>query len=404
MSVSIDELLEYARRIYINKEKVEAIATELGVTARWMHSNIRRAFPRLISEEGWTIPEVVKNLRGREIPLEMRKEVQKLRKKHSQKEVEEMTGVSEASIVRWSNGNFGEHGIQTMGTLPWKSLIGPMVSKSKNKGKSRHNAAAVQAGVNRPDSVRRKAIYRLITGTDIQELSDELGVTETALYNWRSDLVGLTTAKKYEAICARFIAKVAAELGEEPKPLFIKRRAANPPIIERRAVKPKPKPKPKTRRQFTRDFKRSAVNRVVNHKESIADVARELEIKEATLYSFQRQIVGGTHSKSFVAKSRALAREFIEEAQVDDVVTHANGREPEPVFEVAALAVPAPRALSVEVEVLDTVGAKQPDAIMASLTILDRRLQAMQKDRQLLVQQLEIQKLRRELAQAGGSP
>lgn len=382
--------LTHARRIYLNKEKPEAIAKELSITTKALHISVRLAFPMLISEENWDIPKVMEHLGGREVPLEMRKEIQKLVKKHGLTEAVRLTTCSVGSAARWGRGEHGKNCVQEMGNLPWKSLLtGATVVTDDNK---RHKNAKLN------EADRRKVVYRMITERpDLNVLANEYKISVTALYNWRAEMLGKTNTKKYKELCATFIEKVAAELGESPKEIVVRR---NHQVVKKTT---------ENRRQYSRYFKREIVNRFENHNESIDDLTRSAGVTKASIYSWRRQILGRAGTKLFTEKARELAHEFIEVAQVDDVVTQANGRDSEPYLQLHpdanANSHPQLQTLS-SVQTLDTIEAvvsNQPHAILASVEQIDRQLLDLQKDRQILVQQLEIQNLRRALSQTDGS-
>ncbi len=398
MGISNDDLLAYARRIYVSKDSIESVAKELSIAEKALQIELRTVMPALISEENWDIRAVIDNLGGSNLPVEMRKELQKLVKKHGVTKAVSMTNVSVGSAARWGRGEHGTIGVLKMGKLPWKSMLSGAVTTT---GKRHANSKVT-------DEQQRRAVYRMITERpELQVLADEFKVSVTALYSWRVGLLGKSGTKGFASKCEAFIASFAAESGEEPKPLAeMRMHQAEKKTTEKR-------------RQYSTAFKRRAVNRFENQNESIHALVKELGVTDASIYSWRRQILGSSRSKDFSTKARALAREFIEQAQADDVVTHANAPakslqsyapqqlslgppqrsyDPQPysrapgLEEVPLVPVPlmeAPPAVS-----------DQPNAILASLDIVDRQIASLQKDRQLLVQQLEIQKLRRALSQA----
>ncbi|MHA1573091.1 MAG: transposase, partial [Alphaproteobacteria bacterium] len=364
-----------------------------------LQTELKAVLPALISEENWDIRAVVDNLGGQNLPVEMRKELQKLVKKHGITKAVDLTHASVGSAARWGRGEHGTFGVLKMGKLPWKSMLSGAVTRP---GKRHANSKVT-------DGQQRAAVYRMITERpELNALADEFKVSVTALYSWRAALLGKSGTKGFASKCEAFIASFAAESGEEPKPL-----------AEMRIHQAEKKTTEK-RRQYSTAFKRRAVNRFENQNESIHALVKELGITDASIYSWRRQILGQSGSKGFNEKARALAREFIEQAQADDVVMHANAP-------VESLQSHAPHQLSLgppqrsydpqpysrapgleevslvpesPIEAISTSMSNQPNAILAALDVVDRQLASLAKDRQLLVQQLEIQKLRRALSQS----
>ncbi len=392
MELSIEDAVAYARRIYVNKEKPEAIAKELSVTPQTMHAHIRLAFPRLISEEDWDISAVIEHMGGRHLPLEMRKEIQKLVKKHGLNKAVKLTTCSVGSAARWGRGELGESGVLEMGKLPWKSLLTGTPAKTDRS----HPLSKAS------NSDKRQAVYRMLTERpDLDVLASDYKVTVTSLYNWRMELVGKSGVNLYKPNCEAFIAKFAAEAGKSPKALIVKRKHQ----VSKKT--------PTTRKQYSQTFKREAVNRFENHNEPAGKLTESLGISENILYTWRVQILGKSSSKQFASKARELAQEFIEEAQVDDVVTQANGldHEPEPELQRHPSSISyayayerQPQALpqALPLDSIEAVVAHQPAAILASIEQIDREIMNLQKDRQLQVQHLEIQRLRRALSQSDG--
>lgn len=373
MATSIDELLGYARRIYVGGEKCEEIAREIGVTTRWVVLNIRKAYPRLISEENWGVVDVSKHLGGKDIPLEMRKEVRKYYKKHGFSKTHQVTGITESSLARWSKGQYGNHCLE-MGSLPWQSLFA-----GEDSGTRHLNAKS-------DDALRRETVYRMLTGRpDLPALATKHKIGTSTFYSWRIEFVGKVEDQSYAKRCEEFINEVATELGEDPKPLIFRRAHQT----EKKSTL--------RRQQFSLSFKRSAVNRLENHGEPIDELAASLGISEAPLYAWRRVILGRRSDPSFAAKARALARDFVEEAQVDDLVEQSAPPLPTPALVPAVI---APQAAE-SIDVIETM-AKSPTAIMESITAIERQIEGLKRDLLLLKQQLEIQKLRRDLAQVGG--
>ncbi len=402
MELSNVNSLAYARRIYVDHEEIGTVAEELGVGQRTFYQALRGVFPRLISEENWGIPEVLERLGGRELPLEMRKEVHALSKKHGPKAAVELTTASLGSVTRWGRGEYGEKGVQKMGRLPWKSLITSPVPPSKEP---QSPVKTHKHGQNRSIEDRRSAVYLMITAKpDIQKLADKHGVSVTALYNWRAEMLGKVGTNEYKPNCEAFIHAYAEVRGEEPKPLVIRRNQQTPVV-----KKKKKKKKTDSRRSFSKTLKREVVNRLVNHNELCASLSAEFEVPEGHIWAWRLAMLGKTGTVEFKRSARALAREFVTEARTDDIVAHANGRDTNAHAQPQQMSPPSQppqqpqpqqtALLPTQLSNLESVVEAQPDAIVAQVQHIDHQLLTLGKDRQLLVQQLEIQKLRRELSQ-----
>ena len=408
MGLSIDDLLAYARRVYISKDSVDSVAKELSIKPVWFQAKLRSALPRLISEENWDIPAVIENLGGMYLPLEMRKEFHKLVKKHGLAEAMRLTNVSLGSASRWGAGRYGSRGVLRMRKLPWKSMLTSAPTSAPTSTDNRHASSKLTG------EQQRRAVYRMVTERPkITELAIEYDVSGPSLYAWRQALVGKAKAEGFTSRCKAFIAEFAAEVGEDPKPFVVHRD--HEPRPGKKATRSRPeKAPPGTRRKFSKAFKRAAVNRFANQNESIASLIEDLGCTEANLYAWRHQVLGPKTGAKFVADARALAREFIEQAQVDDVVTHATERdvplrsyssgpasfEPQPYSRAPG----SQEASIVPVSSLDgvaTIVPSSPNAILESIDAIDTQLASLQKDRQLLVQGLEIQKLRRALSGLG---
>lgn len=391
MGLSSGELLAYARRIYIGKETVEAIADELSVNPKSFQNEVRAAIPALISEKRWDVADVIENLGGRHAPLEMRKEIQKLVKTDGLAEAVKRTDVSFGSAKRWSEGEFGTSGVQKMGRLPWKSLFEDAPKSTRGRG--------VLSKVSPED--QRRAVYRMLTGRPVLiDLAQEYNVSVSALYSWRVAMLGKSGTRGFGSNCKNFIAAFAAGAGEEPAQL-----------ATRRNHQAETETRSSNRIRYSAAFKRRVINRVENQNEPIVELAKTLGVSKVTIYDWRMTILGRRDSDEFAVRARALAKEFVEEAQIDDVVDAGGGEpEPEPEPEFSARSY-APQSYSrapqlqepsplqaLPIETLATVVSDQPNAIMASIDAIDQQMLSLKKDRQLLVQQLEIQKLRRALS------
>ncbi len=391
MELSIDDALAHARRIFVNKAKIETVAKDLSVKPKTLYNNIRLVFPTLISEQNWDIRAVMEHLGGYCVPLEMRREIQKLVKKHGVAATVKLTTCSKGSVARWGRGELGENGVQEMGKLPWKSLLAGTPAKARTPAKTDRKHPNSKAG----DPTRREAVYRMLTERpDLDVLANDYKVSVTSLYNWRMELVGKAGTKAYRPNCEAFIAKFAADSGKSPKALIVHRK---PQVAKKPA---------NTRKQYSPTFKRKAVNRFENHNESMGPLSKSLGLSENVLYKWRTQILGKAGTTLFASKARELAQEFIDEAQVDDVVTQANGHDHEPHERQRHSSSASYNTYEPQPPPLDSIEAVvsyQPAAILAAIEQIDRQLMDLQKDRQLQVQRLEIQKLRRALSQSDGS-
>ncbi len=181
MGLSIDDLLAYARRVYISRDSVESVAKELSIKPVWFQAKLRRALPRLISEEGWDIPAVIENLGGMYLPLEMRKEFHKLVKQHGMAEAMRLTNVSLGSASRWGAGRYGSRGVLRMRKLPWKSMLTGAPTSAPTSTDKRHASSKLT------DEQQRRAVYRMVTELpNIRALAREYDVSDPSLTQQRT--------------------------------------------------------------------------------------------------------------------------------------------------------------------------------------------------------------------------
>ena len=122
--ISKKACLSFARRIYVDKESIKSVAKSDGCAERTMAIRIRTAVPALISEQGWTVRDVMEHCGGASVPKEMRKEVVGLHKTHGVTRTVEMTGVPAATMARWGNGKRPGRGQLSMGGRTWARLGG----------------------------------------------------------------------------------------------------------------------------------------------------------------------------------------------------------------------------------------------------------------------------------------
>jgi transposase-like protein len=235
------------------------------------------------------------------------------------------------------------------------------------------------------------------------ELAAEYDVALSSLYQWRKAITGKAGTKSYKGNCIKFIKEYAAETGGEPEE-YTKPGTGRVGAPTRRSTD-KRKHKPLS-------LKREVVNRFVNHNATSEELIREFGINEANIYSWRHKLLGAVGTPNFDRKAKELARDFITEAQTNDVVGRANGEilgsspqqqlfDPQP----QSYAVPVQVRSHESVIAMEPMPAPapapptQPDALLSAIAEIDQTIVTAQKDRQLLVQQLEIQQLRRQLSQ-----
>ena len=293
-----------------------------------------------------------------------------------------------------------------MGKLRWKSMLAGAPAGAPATEAKPHASRKLT------DAQQRRAVYRMLTDRpEIIAMASEYDVSGPTLYSWRQALVGKAKTENFESRAKAFIAEFAAEVGEDPKPFAVHRNHGPRPGKKTRPTRAqKTTTQPRRQHHYPSDFRRRAVNRFHNQKEPAAALATELGIVVPLLYAWRSKILGRKTDTNFSANARALAREFIEQAQADDVVTDANEHvvRPRPHDSESppyVLQPYSPASGSQDVSLMPTlpidttaVVSSQPNAIVVAIGELYQQRASLQKDRDLLVQQLEIQKLRRELS------
>lgn len=143
-------------------------------------------------------------------------------------------------------------------------------------------------------------------------------------------------------------------------------------------------------RQVSTTIKEKAVHRFTNEGLSATDVAREFGVSESAIYAWRLQVLGKLTDPKFGDKARALAKEFVTQARIDD--------------QIDGHAVPDPMASASSMlsEVATEGSAKQHvgtmEVLSNRLAKLDAEFESLGKDRQLVAQEIEIQQLRRLLS------
>lgn len=407
-----DEILGYARQIHVDGKTVKQVARQVGCGEKWVLAKVRTQLPRLISEQGWGIKESIEKLGGTCLPLEMRKECVRVRTEHGLSEAMRRTGVSESSLIRWCNGEVGDRRALKMGTLPWKGKPGvkkikmakpadetaedsPVPErepvKARALAKSKHGRRGRGNGVDPADV--RIALYRWFSGkTDPHGIAEEHGVAYTTVYNWRKDAVGLATADQFVPNIERFIAEVAEELGEDALPYESsdkgpsRRKESDSGRSGNRVVK--------CRNQYDLSLKEKAVHALVNHRKRLADVSAEFDVSGVVIRSWRSQLLGNIKDPGFDDKAKALARKMLDAAAEEDALSPA-ATQPQVNEELVRSPIDSAGVM------LDEVTRMQPVALADALAEIDRRAADLAKDRTVITQQLEIQRLRRALQQQG---
>lgn len=375
-----EECLEFARRLYVIGDSVKNIAKTANRSEKWVADRVREAIPKLISDQGWTVKDVAASIGSSAIPIEMRREAVKIRKSMTLAEAYEVTGVSLASLSRWASGEFGSKTALTMGRLPWARL-GAEPTESKDKGD------AVARNLRAKDNIKKEhvaaSVYGMLTGGIIAEIAQQHGVSETAVYMWRKSAVGKTSSPGYEKRCQAFVAKYAGKHDLDPKDVVVRGNTAGGRSVER-----------KPRKGHPLAFRESIINRFANNGEAIAVLAASADLTEKTIYAWRTQLLGPASGKDFTARARQLAKKFIIEARASDQV---NGSEaPASILDTAQLML---------TEVMETREVVEPEVEASPLEVLsntlaklDAQAEVLGKDRRIIRQEIEIQQLRRQLA------
>lgn len=224
--ISKKDCLSFARRIYVDKESVKLIAKSTDYSERWVLVKARTAIPALISEQGWTVKDVMARFRGSYVPAEMRREVIWLHKTHGLVKAAKMTGVPEGTLSRWVNTRAGGgkgKGVLSMGKRSWARLEGSESDEdSGSNSKAKPNDGKPKPRVHKSMAMKEQAVHRLTNeGVSIAEVAKEFGVPDNTIYSWRRQLLGKATDSKFgskaRALAKQFVtaARISDQMGDD---------------------------------------------------------------------------------------------------------------------------------------------------------------------------------------------
>lgn len=404
-----DALINCARQLYVDGTKLTKIAKSAKTNARYLHARIRRFIPRLIHEQKWTIKQAYAHIGGTNLPNEMRREVVRMDKELGATAVVDSTGIPQSTLFSWRKPPSKLRPGISMGKWTWQGQPGK-VEPAKTSEEPADDGGAGATGKKRSAAIlvrQRKAVYDLLTGGVGGEIAERHRVSKAALYQWRKEQIGLTTHGQYESRACAFIRKVETELQiTKPKKLVLK--TTDP----RRSPPAEKAKKDKTHKSVGKrvargpndsmEVRRLMVHRWVNLGERVADLAEETGRHENVIYKWRREMLGKKSGEDggadFRREARKLAKSFVDDARVgDQIAAHSNGRE-------SAQEEPEKRSpMESAVDMYydpgpSTVMAETTEDLSSALADLDLQAVALNKDRRILAQQLEIHQLRRELA------
>jgi len=258
------------------------------------------------------------------------------------------------------------------------------MAKGKKKGKRKVDKRTEPTFLDHASQC--KMVYRALSGEKLADLAREYGVAQSNVYHCRKRFVGLKDEPEYDQRVKAFMAEMEQGGSSVGKPPNITSDSG------------------RLRRRYDSGTKEHAVNKCVNQGVSIADVASEYGVTEANIYAWRYQLVGTTNDELYATRCQALAYKLLGEAAEEDVLglqpvtalqpSRMNGAE-----RVAPTHSPQMTAPTFSISDLESM---KPVALSEHLIEIEQEIAGLEKDAALVRQQLEIRRLRKELAR--GAP